>query len=368
MDPQEDGKSARTTLLAEYAQLKKAFPELVKADSRSIAEKYVWEHREDIEKVYSRVLQYFGLCGESAEAYKALSKAVKESVAKMWIVALQYSISSGDDANSRTVLIEFLFRIASNDISDSLLGLNEVIRECIAMNLKEEMAKETLNNQSSELAYQLYLLLGILIAAATRDNNELDNMELQTILNLLISQLHEVTTSQKLSTFFNTTLNGKCFVGDGFEGFGKVMPRTSLLVKSPAFSLKHMVLYYVTKILKLLHKNVIDPVKVLSTLKKALKDKKDIAIIMKAVRLALSSFDNSKEIPILELAELAFAQCPREEHAALVKEFFKLMNSAPELRPEFLKVLHRLPWDFSEFAQKALSRCRTILKTLDGLE
>ena len=335
----EDTKCSEASLLAEQVQIKKLFPELAEVDGNAAIEKYVWDHRNDIEKSYPRILNYFTTCATNIDLYKDIKTPIKEWIMKLWLVILQYSISSGNESNSNNTLTYFLFQAASKD---SLLGLKETIRQSIIATIQEEVLKE---HTANELVYQLYLILDLLALAAEHNK---DTIEIQLILYFFVSQLQQ---SNKL--IFDIKLKDR-------NNVCTVMPKKGL-----SFNLRYVVLYYINK---LLSKNLIDPVKILLVLKKVLKYKKNVSMIMKAVRKVVLAFEDLRDIPLLEIVEMGFSLCSQEEYAVLIKELFKLISvvSVPELKFQLLEVLPKLSWTFTEMHQKVLSQSmKVILSTLE---
>jgi hypothetical protein len=329
---------SKAGFLSVFAQIKRLFPELGKMESRIAIEKYVWEHRDEIEKAYSRIIDYFNACGTSIDTYILIRTFTKEWIMKLWLVMLQYSISSGDKSNSRDALTNFLFQVASKD---SLLGLNEIIRQCIVTAIQEEVIKE---HVVSELVYHLYLILGILIISAKQKG---DSIELQIILYFFLSQLKESNRS-----FFDFQLK---------ENSLGLIPKKS-------FNLRYVVLYYVNK---LLCKNLIDPVKILLVLKKLLKYKKSITMIVKAIRKVVLAFESLERIPLVEIIEIGFSSCPPEEYATLIKELFKLIGvvSVPKLKLGLIEIVPKFSWTFSGLDQNALAQnMKVILNTMNNLK
>lgn len=342
--------------LSAYSLVKGRFSQLSDCRSKAAVQKFVWEHREELESHSVQVLEFFSFCTKGVETCKQIDAETKAEVMKLWTVLYQYTILTGNEPTSFNTLADFLLRLSSEDPQDYLLQFGKLIREIAVADVKDLLEKSGEDSAVAGGLYRDYVLLAILAAASERLN---DFSGLKEYLDFFLSQLQEASENERT---FELELKGeekwvacseKAKVVAEHCGCTKFALCTLRSGNSLRFTLKSAVLYYVGKLIKVLPSSFVDAAKAFRVLFKALKDRDYSLMAAKAIRKLQGS---SVNFPVSEVVEMALAVSYKEERAALVKEILKVISKvdSSELKLE-LFTSAVAPWILSEVEQKVLS-------------
>ena len=190
-------KFNKKSLAIEYKEVTKLLPKFDKCITKELIHKFVWNNRERIEKVWVKIIDFFSLFENNASTDDTFTACMKDSILKLWLLAVQYNICAGNVGNSWDALAGYIVKKCLINNNNPLFDNENGILDIFINDIKERSSGK-LNIQQQ--MYYDYIFVSIFAAAYEKDKI---TSNLKRIFYLFLEQLKESIKNEQL---YNTPL------------------------------------------------------------------------------------------------------------------------------------------------------------------